>query len=136
MAALAPMLGREDWPPQAYESGGHSADEPFWDELDLDEKGFREVNSTRLAPKKNDPVALEDDDNGTLTGYAVQKPKQQILHLMGPSPISIDDLVRLTGQSAAMVQTLLLELELEGAIERGGGGLVSVSAQSYANRIS
>jgi len=55
---------------------------------------------------------------------------------MGPSPISIDDLVRLTGLSASMVQTILLELELEGVIERSSGGLVSVSAQSYSNRIS
>jgi len=58
MAALAPMLGREDWPPQAYESGYHSADEPFWDELDLDEKGFREGNSARSASKKIDPRCL------------------------------------------------------------------------------
>jgi predicted Rossmann fold nucleotide-binding protein DprA/Smf involved in DNA uptake len=86
--------------------------------------------------QKISPVVSHDDDNGTVTGYAVPKPKQEILQLMGPSPISIDDLVRLTGLSASMVQTILLELELEGVIERSSGGLVSVSAQSYSNRIS
>ena len=136
MAALAPMLGREDWPPHAYEAGAPSNDEPFWDELDLDEKGFREDRTSRHPSQKISPVASEDDDNGTVTGYAVQNPKHLLLQLMGPAPISIDDLVRLTGLSASTVQTILLELELDGAIERSGGGLVSASAQSYPDRIS
>ena len=51
----------------------------------------------------------------------------QITGLLGPSPISIDDLVRMSGASPAIVRTVLLELELAGNLERHGGGLVSLT---------
>ena len=38
----------------------------------------------------------------------------------------IDDLVRLSGSSPAIVRTVLLELEIAGRLERHGGGLVSL----------
>jgi DNA processing protein len=38
----------------------------------------------------------------------------------------MDDLVRLSGSSPAVVRTVLLELEIAGRIERHGGGLVSL----------
>jgi DNA processing protein len=41
-------------------------------------------------------------------------------------PVSIDDLVRLSGASAAIVRTVLLELEIAGRLERYGGGMVSL----------
>jgi DNA processing protein len=40
--------------------------------------------------------------------------------------VAIDDLVRLSGSSAAIVRTILLELELAGRVERHGGGTVSL----------
>jgi DNA processing protein len=40
--------------------------------------------------------------------------------------VPVDDLIRLSGASAAIVRTVLLELELAGRIERHGGGLVSL----------
>ncbi len=49
-----------------------------------------------------------------------------IVNLLGPSPIGIDDLVRMAGLSPAMVRTVLLELELAGRLERHGGGMVSL----------
>src|SRR5207248_5021912 len=52
--------------------------------------------------------------------------RNQITGLLGPTPISIDDLVRMSGASPAIVRTVLLELELAGRIERHGGGLVSL----------
>ena len=39
----------------------------------------------------------------------------------------VDDLVRLSGSSPAIVRTVLLELELAGRLERHGGGLVSLT---------
>jgi DNA processing protein len=48
-----------------------------------------------------------------------------IVELLGPTPVSIDDLVRLSGQSPALVRTVLLELEIAGRLQRHGGGLVS-----------
>jgi DNA processing protein len=49
-----------------------------------------------------------------------------IAGLLGPTPVAIDDLVRLSGASPATVRRVLLELELAGRIERHGGGLVSL----------
>jgi DNA processing protein len=50
-----------------------------------------------------------------------------ITGLLGPTPVAIDDLVRLSGASAATVRRVLLELELAGRIERHGGGLISMT---------
>ena len=47
--------------------------------------------------------------------------------LLGPAPLPIDDLVRLSGNSPAVVRMVLLELEIAGRLERHGGGLVSLA---------
>jgi len=52
--------------------------------------------------------------------------RTRIAGLLGPTPVSIDDLIRLSGSSAAVVRVVLLELELAGRLERHGGGLVSL----------
>ncbi len=52
--------------------------------------------------------------------------RDQITGLLGPAPVTIDDLVRMSGASPAVVRTVLLELELAGRLERHGGGMVSL----------
>src|SRR3954449_8116985 len=52
--------------------------------------------------------------------------RARIVSLLGPSPILLDDLIRMAGTSAAIVRTVLLELELAGRLERHGGGMVSL----------
>jgi DNA processing protein len=52
--------------------------------------------------------------------------RTRIVELLGPTPVGIDDLVRLANAPAAVVRTVLLELELAGRIERRAGGLVSL----------
>jgi len=52
--------------------------------------------------------------------------RNRIVELLGPTPVSIDDLVRLSGRSAAVVRIVLLELEVAGRLQRHGGGLVSL----------
>jgi DNA processing protein len=52
--------------------------------------------------------------------------RKGIVDLLGPSPISLDDLIRMSGASPTIVRTVLLELELAGRLERHGGGLVSL----------
>jgi DNA processing protein len=52
--------------------------------------------------------------------------RARIIGLLGPSPIGIDDIIRMSGTSAAVVRIVLLELELAGRLERHGGGLVSL----------
>jgi DNA processing protein len=52
--------------------------------------------------------------------------RPQIVSLLSPTPVSIDDLVRLSNSSPRVVRTVLLELEIAGRLERHGGGLVSL----------
>jgi DNA processing protein len=52
--------------------------------------------------------------------------RNRIVQLLGPTPVSIDDLVRLAGRSPAVVRIVLLELEVAGRLQRHGGGLVSL----------
>ena len=65
----------------------------------------------------DDPVPPGEPDATT---------RARILELLGPTPVGIDDLVRLAGAAPAVVRTLLLELELAGRIERHRGGMVSL----------
>ena len=52
--------------------------------------------------------------------------RARIISLLGPTPVSIDDLIRLSGAAASTVRVVLLELELAGRLERHGGGLVTL----------
>jgi DNA processing protein len=52
--------------------------------------------------------------------------RDRIIGLLGPTAVSIDDLMRLSRTSPAIVRTVLLELEIAGRLERHGGGLVSL----------
>ncbi|RYY08861.1 MAG: DNA-protecting protein DprA, partial [Alphaproteobacteria bacterium] len=44
-----------------------------------------------------------------------------------PVPVTIDELIRQSRSSPAVVQTILLELELGGRLERHAGGRVSLA---------
>ncbi|MBV9556026.1 MAG: DNA-protecting protein DprA [Pseudolabrys sp.] len=52
--------------------------------------------------------------------------RSRIISLLGPTPVTIDDLVRLSQTSAAIVRAVLLELEIAGRLEPHGGGMVSL----------
>jgi DNA processing protein len=52
--------------------------------------------------------------------------RNRIVSLLGPTPVSIDDLVRLAQATPAIVRAALLELEIAGRIERHGAGLVAL----------
>jgi DNA processing protein len=53
--------------------------------------------------------------------------RTRIVSLLGPSPVLVDDLIRMANASPMMVRTVLLELELAGRLEWPGGGLVSLT---------
>ena len=50
-----------------------------------------------------------------------------VVALLGPAAAPVDELIRLSGLSPAVVQTVLLELELGGRLERHAGGRVSLT---------
>jgi DNA processing protein len=54
--------------------------------------------------------------------------RRRITELLGPVPVMVDELIRLSGAPPAVVQTVLLELELAGRVERHAGGRVSYFA--------
>jgi DNA processing protein len=52
--------------------------------------------------------------------------RARIVALLGPTPVPIDDLIRLSGASSMAVQATLLELELAGRLKRQQGGRVAL----------
>jgi DNA processing protein len=46
--------------------------------------------------------------------------------LLGPSPVPVDEIIRLSGASSGSVQMALLELDLAGRLDRHAGGKVSL----------
>jgi DNA processing protein len=53
--------------------------------------------------------------------------RETVTELLGPVPVPVDEIVRQSGLSAAIVQTVLLELELAGRLERHAGGKASLA---------
>ena len=72
------------------------------------------------------PIELGEPDEEPLAPEPEANDRARIVSLLGPSPILLDDLIRMAGASPSVVRTVLLELELAGRLERHGGGLVSL----------
>jgi len=72
------------------------------------------------------PLALEEPDDEYSEADPDANERARVISLLGPSPIGLDDLIRMAGASPAVVRTVLLELELAGRLERHGGGMVSL----------
>jgi DNA processing protein len=79
-----------------------------------------------VEPIMGRPIELRESDDEPLGGEPDPGDRAQIVNLLGPTPILLDDLIRMAGTSPAIVRTVLLELELAGRLERHGGGLVSL----------
>jgi DNA processing protein len=68
-------------------------------------------------PDAEEPAPAADPDD---------RARARILALLGPTPVGLDDLVRLSNTSPAIVRAVVLELELAGRIDRQGAGLVAL----------
>jgi DNA processing protein len=68
-----------------------------------------------ISPYEHAP--LEEPDDGVLG---------RIEELLGPSPVPVDEIIRLSGASSGSVQMALLEFDLAGRLERHAGGKVSL----------
>jgi len=71
-------------------------------------------------------LPLREDDDESFAPDPENYDRDQIIALLGPSPVSIDDLIRISGIAPPVMRTVLLELELAGKLERHRGGLVSL----------
>ncbi|GFZ88630.1 MULTISPECIES: DNA-processing protein DprA [Sphingobium] len=61
------------------------------------------------------------------SGDVAERERASVVALLGPAPVPVDELIRLSGLGPAVVQTVLLELELAARLERHAGGKVSLS---------
>jgi len=77
----------------------------------IDRRMLREPAPARVPEPP--PVEAADGDRAGIAG------------LLGPTPVLVDEVVRQSGRPAAVVQLVLLELELAGRVERHAGGKVS-----------
>ncbi|HZC38404.1 MAG TPA: DNA-protecting protein DprA, partial [Sphingomicrobium sp.] len=68
-------------------------------------------------PQHFEPAPAEPPDDEVL---------RSVEELLGPSPVPVDEIIRLSGASSGAVQMALLELDLAGRLDRHAGGKVSL----------
>lgn len=86
---------------------------------------FSGVREPRLFPSA---FVADGEGEGVTYSDPSDAERQAIVDLLGPSAVSVDELVRASGQSAPAVQMVLLELELAGRLERHAASRVSLIA--------
>jgi DNA processing protein len=109
---LAPLLAAGSVPEGAIRPPAprFEEDSSLWDELEL----------SRL-----DLEAAEPEPNGAGDGESVDE-RTRLVRLLSPVPVATDELARQSGLPIRSVQTILLELEIAGRLERHGGNAVSL----------
>ncbi|KAA5598985.1 DNA-processing protein DprA [Blastochloris sulfoviridis] len=80
-----------------------------------------------LLPLTPADKSLREPDQVPVVAAPDDSLRDRIAALLGPAPVSIDDLIRLTAASAAAVQVVVLELDLAGRLTRLGNGLVTAA---------
>ena len=108
LAVLAPLVSGET--PVARDQPDLEDRPIFWDEIDLDG-----IAVPVPAPSLDVQDLPEPED-----------PRARLIGALSPAPIGTDALARETGLAVRSVRTILLELELDGRIERHGSGTVSL----------
>jgi DNA processing protein len=113
-----------------YEAGGaEPADKPLWDELDLPGIAGAPPAAGGFAAQPRGSGVARADDPRVPDDMAGEFPPgdvaARIAGLLGPVPVSVDDLARLAEAPARQVRTILSGLELAGKVVWQGGDLVS-----------
>lgn len=73
--------------------------------------------------------SVEEDGDDGLSGTPMPPPddlRAVVIGLLGPSPIGIDDLIRHAEAEPRLIQTVLLELELAGRLDRQAQGRIAL----------
>jgi DNA processing protein len=108
-----------------------SLDGPFWDEVDLPgSPGARSERADFETTPGGGRTSLPGSGDPCPPVDLHREPPQadiaaRVTELLGPAPVSVDELARLADAPARQVRTVLMELELAGRIEWLGGDLVS-----------
>lgn len=115
--ALARQIAEAVRPPRVSETSPDGLrDEPLWDELDL---------SDVAPPPRQSASSLESEIAAPVHEYA--SAQARLVSLLGPAPVSIDELARAANLPMPEIRAILLELELSGRLVRSGGDLVSLA---------
>jgi len=104
--------------------------EPLFDEIDFfaapPAKFVHNVKMTGLAYAKTEASDHSGENHPPHRPMDEGDPSGLIISLLGPAPISVNELVRISGLSAQVVHGILVELEVCGRILRPGLDLVSL----------
>ena len=73
------------------------------------------------------PVYQPPEPSGLADRADSEEAAARVMALLGPTPVTIDDLIQLSGVGAAVVRTVLLELEIAGRLARERGGRVALA---------
>ncbi|MBB2960629.1 DNA-processing protein DprA [Methylobacterium sp. R2-1] len=90
----------------------------YWDEIDFDGSASTALPLFADAAEAADPFLESQDD------------RARLIACLSPTPVGTDELARSSGLPVRIVQTTLLELELDGRIERHGSGTVSLASRA------
>ncbi len=101
-------------------------EEPLWDETDL--FGSPDIPVTTAGLEFDEPASpqIAQGKAARASGDSGYSASLAIENLLGAAPVPIDDLVRASAAPVAEVQAAILDLELQGRIQRHGGGLISL----------
>ncbi|MGB6176478.1 MAG: DNA-processing protein DprA [Methylocella sp.] len=111
--------------------------EPLWDELDLPEVAGPPFAPASFETSQDSPppAAAGPGQARALPAKPEERPRDDIerrlIALLGPVPVSVDELARASEAPAREVRTVLLGLKLAGRIEWHGGDLVSSLPASW-----
>ncbi|HEU5481956.1 MAG TPA: DNA-processing protein DprA [Sphingomicrobium sp.] len=79
-----------------------------------------------MRPRVASPAGFYEPGTEEFDGEAVEA----VESLLGPSPVPVDEIIRLSGAPSGAVQMALLELDLAGRLDRHAGGKVSLRRDS------
>ena len=86
---------------------------------------INELDTFRFLPSTNQKPTKQLPDAAGERQQTSQGPKETLIGFLSPTPIHIDELVRLSGRPVQTIVTELLSLEMAGDIERHSGNLYS-----------
>jgi DNA processing protein len=86
-------------------------------------EGLTPILGRRAAPEMFAAAGADDFDRPLDTSDTVRR---SVLEALGPTPVTIDEILRATGVRPGELQLILMELTLAGRLERQAGGRVAL----------
>lgn len=72
-------------------------------------------------------LRAEEDERAMPPADPGEAERDRVVALLGPVPVSVDDIIRLSGLGVATVRIIVLELELAGRLTRDSGGRIALA---------